>query len=246
MPRVLPKSRFAPAAVNGLNAAEWRALRRRAIRVYELLLAEYGRPRWGERLPAVDELVLTILSQNTNDLNSGRAFELLRTRFGTMEAVRDAPVADVIETIRPAGLANQKGPRLQAVLRAITAERGALDLKFLKKLPPAEARAWLTRFNGVGPKTASIVMLFSLGIPAFPVDTHVHRVTGRLGLRPEKLSADDCHTYFEALFPAETYYAAHLNLIHHGREVCRAPRPECGRCVLRRHCAYYRRAQAAS
>jgi endonuclease-3 len=218
-----------------------RALARRALRVHERLLAEYGTPDWGERLPAVDELVATILSQNTNDLNSGRAFDLLRERFGSMAAVRDAPLEAVIEAIRPAGLANQKGPRLQAVLRAITAERGALDLKFLKQLPPAEARAWLTRFHGIGPKTASIVMLFALGMPAFPVDTHVHRVTGRLGLRPEKMSADDCHPHFEALFPAETYGPAHLNLITHGRQVCHARNPECGRCVLQKLCDYYQR-----
>jgi endonuclease-3 len=136
-------------------------------------------------------------------------------------------------------LANQKGPRIQAVLRAITAERGALELKFLKKLPPAEARAWLTQFNGIGPKTASIVMLFSLGIPAFPVDTHVHRVTGRLGLRPEKMTADECHAYFEKLFPPETFYAAHLNLIQHGREVCHARNPKCELCPLTRQCEYY-------
>jgi endonuclease-3 len=216
-----------------------RALRRKALRLHELLLKEYGTPDWGERLPAVDELVATILSQNTNDTNSGRAFNILRERFGSMEAVRDAPEADVVEAIRPAGLANQKGPRIQAVLRAITAERGALDLKFLRELSPEAARAWLTAFNGIGPKTASIVLLFSLGIPAFPVDTHVHRVTGRLGLRPEKMSADDCHPHFEALFPPETYGPAHLNIIRHGREVCHARNPECGRCVLRRLCDYY-------
>lgn len=217
-----------------------RALARKALRIHARLLAEYGTPAWGERLPAVDELVATILSQNTSDLNSGRAFELLRARFGSMAAVRDADVQDVIETIRPAGLANQKGPRIQAVLRAITVERGALELTFLKQLPPAEARAWLTQFHGIGPKTASIVLLFSLGVPAFPVDTHVHRVTGRLGLRPEKLSADDCHPYFEALFPVETYGPAHLNLITHGRQVCHARRPECGRCVLRSLCLAYK------
>ncbi len=222
-----------------MTAAPNRALARKALRVHTLLLAEYGTPHWGERLPAVDELVATILSQNTNDTNSGRAFDQLRARFGTMAAVRDAPLADVIEAIRPAGLANQKGPRIQAVLRAITLERGALDLKFLKKLPPAEARAWLTQFHGIGPKTASIVMLFSLGIPAFPVDTHVHRVTGRLGLRPEKLSADDCHPHFEALFPPETYGPAHLNIITHGRQVCHARNPECGRCGLQKLCDYY-------
>jgi endonuclease-3 len=217
-------------------------LARRALRIHETLLKEYGQPEWREprSVPAVEELVSTILSQNTSDLNSGRAFDALRERFKSMEAVRDAPVEAVIEAIRPAGLANQKGPRIQAVLRAITAERGGLDLAFLKALPPAEARAWLTRFNGVGLKTASIVMIFSLGIPAFPVDTHVHRVTGRLGLRPASMSADDCHAHFEALFPPEAYYAAHLNLIRHGRQVCHARSPECMRCVLQKQCDYFK------
>jgi endonuclease-3 len=218
-----------------------RSLAKRALRVHELLLEAYGAPVWRNPLPPVDELVSTILSQNTSDVNRDRAFEHLRARFPTWEAVRDAPPRQVVAAIRPAGLANQKGPRLQAVLRAITAERGALDLGFLERLPVDEARAWLTRFKGVGPKTAAIVLLFALGRPAFPVDTHVHRVTGRLGLRPQALSADDSHAYFEALLPPETYYAAHLNLIRHGREVCHARRPECGRCVLRRLCAYYRR-----
>jgi len=221
------------------------ALKRKAVRVHEILLETYGQPRWGERLSAVAELVLTILSQNTSDLNSGRAFDLLRQRFGSMEAVRDADLAEVIETIRPAGLANQKGPRIQNILRAITAERGALELKFLKKMPPAEARAWLTKFNGIGPKTASIVMLFSLSIPAFPVDTHVHRVTGRLGLRPEKMTADECHAYFEGLFPEDTFYAAHLNLIQHGREICNARNPKCEVCPLTRLCEYYQNGQGA-
>jgi len=217
-----------------------RVAARRAERVYAALLQEYGQPVWRKPLPALDELVSTILSQNTNDINRDRAFELLRARFPTWEAVRDAPEAEVIEAIRPAGLANQKGPRIQQVLRAITQERGALDLEFLRDLPVDQARAWLTRFKGVGPKTAAIVLLFSLGLPAFPVDTHVHRVTGRLGLRPDRLSADDSHAYFEGLLPPETYYAAHLNLIRHGREVCHALRPECERCVLRGLCVYYK------
>lgn len=215
-----------------------------ALTIHQRLLKTYGTPKWGERLPAVEELVATILSQNTSDINSGRAFSLLKTKYGTMEAVRDAPLDELIETIRPAGLANQKGPRIQNVLRAITAERGQLDLKFLKKMSPAQARAWLTQFNGIGPKTASIVLLFSLGIPAFPVDTHVHRVTGRLGLRPENLSADACHEHFEAMFPVETYGPAHLNIIEHGRRVCHARNPQCGVCVLADLCAYKRQQDA--
>lgn len=216
------------------------ALAKKTLRVHELLLAHYGQPTWRNPLPALDELVSTILSQNTNDVNRDRAFELLRAKFPTWEAVRDAPTESVVDAIRPAGLANQKGPRIQQVLRAITAERGELNLQFLKTLPVDEARAWLTKFKGVGPKTAAIVLLFSLDRPAFPVDTHVHRVTGRLGLRPEQMSADDSHAHFEGLLPPDTYYAAHLNLIRHGREVCHARNPECGRCELRRGCDYYK------
>ena len=218
---------------------------RRAAQVHTLLLKAYGQPVWRTPLPALDELVSTILSQNTNDLNRDRAFQALRAQFPTWEAVRDAPEAEVVAAIRPAGLANQKGPRIQAVLRAITAERGALDLEFLRDLPLEQARAWLTHFKGVGPKTAAIVLLFSLGRPAFPVDTHVHRVTGRLGLRPEKLSADDSHAFFEGLLPPDSYYAAHLNLIRHGREVCHAQRPACERCVLQRLCTYSQARRAA-
>lgn len=186
----------------------------------------------------MDELVSTILSQNTNDTNRDRAFQALRARFPTWEAVRDAPAAQVVDAIRVSGLANQKGPRIQGVLREITAERGSLDLSFLLDLPLEEARAWLMKHNGVGPKTAAIVLCFSLGRPAFPVDTHVYRVTGRLGLRPEKISVEDAHPFLESVFPAETYYAAHLNIIRLGREICHARSPECNRCPLLKLCPY--------
>ena len=214
-------------------------LRRKAARVRAELLKAYGRPSWGKRLPAVDELVATILSQNTSDINSGRAFGQLLERFGTMAAVRDAALDDLIATIRPAGLANQKGPRIQAVLRAITETRGTLDLKFLRKLPPADARAWLTQFNGVGPKTASIVLLFSLGVPAFPVDTHVHRIARRLGLIAPNVGADRAHELLEQALPPEWVYELHVDMIRHGRQVCQAQRPRCEACVLRDLCAYF-------
>jgi len=211
----------------------------RTLAVNQRLLEVYGKPVWRVHLPPLDELVSTILSQNTNDVNRDRAFEGLRARFPNWEAVRDAPEAAVIEAIRPAGLANQKGPRIQAVLRAISAERGSLDLSFLADLPAEEAAAWLMKFKGVGPKTAAIVLQFSLNIPAFPVDTHVHRVSGRLGLRPEKMTADDAHVHLAGLFPPESYYAAHLNLIRLGREICIARRPDCGKCFLTDLCNYF-------
>jgi endonuclease III len=178
-----------------------KALASRAVKIHEKLLEFYGEPIWRNPLPAIDELVSTILSQNTNDVNRDRAFDALRAKFPTWEAVRDAKEKDVIEVIRPAGLANQKGPRTQQVLKAITVERGNLDLSFLKKMSVEEARDWLTRFNGVGPKTAAIVLCFSLGMPAFPVDTHVYRVTGRIGLRPERMTVEQAHPHLESLFP---------------------------------------------
>jgi endonuclease III len=214
----------------------------KALTVHKTLLAFYGEPIWRNPLPPMDELISTILSQNTNDTNRDRAFNALRARFSTWEAVREAPATEVVECIRVAGLANQKGPRIQQVLRQITSERGSLDLSFLSELPLEEARSWLTKFKGVGPKTAAIVLCFSLGRPAFPVDTHVYRVTGRIGLRPEKMSVEDAHRYLESILPPEAYYAAHLNIIRLGREVCHARKPACQTCPLRDLCDFGRKA----
>ena len=210
-----------------------------ALQVHRKLLQKYGEPTWRNPLPPLDELISTILSQNTNDNNRDRAFDALRARYATWEDVRDAPEADIIETIRPAGLANQKGPRIQAVLRQITAEHGSLDLSFLENYTTEEAMKWLLKFKGVGPKTASIVLLFSLGKPAFPVDTHIYRVTGRLGLRPPKMSADKAHEHLAALSPPETYYPVHLSIIRLGREICKARKPQCEHCPLQDLCMYY-------
>jgi endonuclease III len=213
-------------------------LAKRALKIHERLLEFYGEPVWRNPLPAIDELVSTILSQNTNDINRDRGFNALRAKFGTWEEVRDAHPQDVIDAIRPAGLANQKGPRIQQVLRSITEERGSLDLSFLEDLSVEEARAWLTRFNGVGPKTAAIVLCFSLGKPAFPVDTHIYRVTGRIGLRPERMTVEQAHPHLESLFTPETYYPAHLNIIRLGREICQARRPRCEVCPIVDLCDY--------
>jgi endonuclease III len=210
----------------------------RAIAIHEKLIEAFGEPIWRTPLPAIDELVSTILSQNTNDVNRDRGFNALRAKFPTWEDVRDANTQNVIAAIKPAGLANQKGPRIQQVLRSISEERGALTLDFLAGLPIEEARAWLTKFNGVGPKTAAIVLCFSLNMPAFPVDTHIYRVSGRTGLRPEKMTVEQAHPYLESLFPPETYYAAHLNLIRLGREVCGARKPNCPQCPIMMLCEY--------
>jgi endonuclease-3 len=218
---------------------------RLASEVHLRLLDFYGQPAWRNPFPPVDELVSTILSQNTNDINRDRAYQSLRRHFPTWEAVRDADTDSVIAAIRSAGLANQKGPRIQQVLREISRERGSLELDFLRELPLEEARAWLKKFKGVGPKTAAIVLQFSLGRPAFPVDTHIYRVTGRIGLRPEKMTVEDAHLHLEKLLPPETYYAAHLNIIRLGREICAARKPACERCPLREICNYYASLQAA-
>lgn len=210
----------------------------KALKVHQKLIEAFGEPTWRNPLPPVDELVSTILSQNTNDVNRDRAFDSLREKFPTWEKVRDADTDEVIEAVRVAGLANQKGARLQNVLREITEERGSLDLSFLNDMPLEEARDWLTKFKGVGPKTAAIVLCFSLNRPAFPVDTHVYRVTGRIGLRPEKISVEQAHPYLEDVFPPETYYAAHLNIIRLGREVCNARKPKCPICPVRELCDY--------
>lgn len=209
-----------------------------ASTVHQRLLDFYGYPEWRSPLPPLDELISTILSQNTNDNNRDRAFQALRMRFPTWEAVRDGDVADVIAAISPAGLANQKGPRIQDILRQITLQRGKLELDFLAGLTPDEVKQWLTSFKGVGPKTAAIVLLFSLNMPAFPVDTHIYRVTGRLGLRPERMSPDQAHAHLEQLFSPEAYYPVHLNLIRLGREICQARRPDCQKCPLAEICAY--------
>jgi len=214
-----------------------------AQEVHQLLLEKYGDPSWRDPLPILDQLIQTILSQNTNDNNSDRAFEKLKKTFSSWEDVRDADEISVIEAIRSAGLANQKGRRIQIILRQIAAERGSLELEFLRELPDDEAMGWLLKFNGVGPKTASIVLLFSLGKPAFPVDTHIQRVSGRIGLRPEKMSDEQAHHHLAGLFPPETYKPAHLNIIRLGREVCHPRLPTCGICVLQSLCDFYQKSK---
>jgi endonuclease III len=216
---------------------------KKARKVYQLLKKTFGLPEWHQPLSALDELVSTILSQNTNDVNRDAAFTRLKERFPVWEAVRDAAEDDVIEAIRPAGLANQKGPRIQNILRQITEERGCLDLEFLGKLGREEAHAWLSRFKGVGPKTAAIVLQFALGIPAFPVDTHIYRVSGRLGLRPDRMGVEETHAWLEKLFKPEQYGPGHMNLIRLGREICHARKAECERCPLNGVCNYFQNLQ---
>ena len=222
-----------------MTANNARALKIKALKIHKLLLGVYGDPP-RPRLDPVSELVSTILSQSTNDTLRDRAYDRLRAQFPTWEDVRDGSVREIAKAIQVCGLSQQKAPRIKKALQQITRERGQLDLSFLSGLSVEEARAWLMSIEGVGPKTAAIVLLFSLNMPAFPVDTHVHRVTGRLGLIAPKTSADKAHPILEGLLPPELYLPFHLNLILHGRRVCHARGPQCGVCVLKRLCVYYR------
>ncbi|MBN1562456.1 MAG: endonuclease III [Anaerolineae bacterium] len=213
--------------------------KRQYAKIAELLEDTYGYPTWRQHLPPIDELVSTILSQSTTDSNRDMAFDALKARYESWDAVRDAPLDDVIETIRSAGLANQKGPRIQDALQFVTDQRGEISLDFLDAMDIEAAKEWLTQIKGIGPKTAAIILLFAFNKPAFPVDTHVHRVTKRLGLIDPKISAERAHTELEAIIPPQDYYPAHLNIIRHGREVCSARGPRCEECPLTAFCDDY-------
>ena len=212
----------------------------KALAVNDLLAAAYEPDEHPGRMPAVDELVCTILSQNTTDASRDKAFAQLSSAYDSWEEVRDAPTDDVEDLIRVCGLANQKAPRIQGAIKAIGEHTGGeISLAFLREMTPDEARAWLTAIPGVGVKTASIVLLFALDIPALPVDTHVHRVSGRIGLIPPKMSAEKAHYALEALVPEDEYLPFHVRVIQHGRTVCKARRPLCDNCPVTELCDWF-------
>ena len=220
------------------RAAGWRRPDKRRVRAIRDRLRElYGRPRNPPHGHPIAELVRTVLSQNTNDRNRDVAYTRLRDRFPSWEAVRDAPADEVIEAIRPGGLAQQKGPRIQEILRRIGDEEP--DLDWLAEAPREQAIAYLTGLPGVGRKTAACVLIFALGRPEIPVDTHVYRVGGRLGLFREKAPFEEAHDEMLAITDPADAYELHMNLIRHGREICR-PKPRCEACELRRMCPWFR------
>jgi endonuclease III len=192
-------------------------------------------PQW-EPLPVLDELIATILSQNTSDTNSDAAWEELRRRFPDWDAVRRAPVAKIAAAIRQAGLSNRKAPRIKAILQAIYEQRGTLSLDFLHAMTAQDAQAHLRGFQGVGPKTAACVLLFACQKPVLPVDTHVHRVSRRLGLIGPKTTAEQAHSALAPLVPARLVLEFHIQLIRHGRTTCSAAQPRCLDCVLLDRC----------
>src|SRR5512145_3518942 len=215
--------------------------RHKMHRIFERLIDVYGPRVLRPCRDPLDELVLTILSQNTSDRNSGRAYHMLRAKYPTWEAVMDAPLPELYEVIKIAGLGNIKAPRIQETLRAILARRGELRLDFLRDLELEAGKRWLTSLDGIGPKTAACVLLFALGKPALPVDTHVYRVAHRLGLIGPKVSVEKAHVLLEAALPAEAIYQFHVDMIQHGRRICLAQRPRCEICPISELCDYYAR-----
>ena len=214
-------------------------LESKARRIYEQLLEEYGEPEWKPSCSGFEQLIQTILSANTNDRNSGKAFETLNERFaGDWDAVRTAPLKEIKDAIRVAGMYNQKAPHIVETLEILYREEGSYSLEHVRGMTPSAAQAYLQRFPGVGHKTASIVLLFSYGMAAFPVDTHVQRLTQRLGMCGRRASAETIKAVWEEMLPAETFFCLHVNLIRHGRAVCRARTPLCANCALQDCCDY--------
>ena len=202
----------------------------------DLLRKQHGPPQQRVRRDPLSELIAALLSQNTSDINSERAFADLVATFGTWDRVMQTDVDSIAAAIAAGGLSNVKAPRIKAILEQVENERGSLNLMFLKTMPLAQARAWLESLPGVGPKTAACVLLFSLGRPALPVDTHVYRVSQRLGLIGKNVSPDEAHRVLQKKVPADMIYEFHMNMVRHGRRICRAQRPLCDECLLREGC----------
>jgi endonuclease-3 len=220
-----------------------------AARVQEItrrLVEHYGEPEWSRKDP-LSQLVDVLLSHRTRDEQTAAAYASLLARFGSWEAVRDAPTAAVEQAIANVNWPEVKAPRLQAILRQITAERGSLDLSFLCTLPVAEGLAWLSRFEGVGPKTAACVLLFSCRQAVLPVDVHVHRISQRLGLIGQQVSPEAAQPLLQALLPpaARPIYNFHKGLVWHGQRRCFFARPLCQECFLQDLCSYYQSRRTA-
>lgn len=218
----------------------------KAAWVCDTLDAEYGSLVWKSHGQPLDTLIMTILSQHTSDKNSERAYDSLRRTFADWEAVRTAPVGEIADTIRSGGLADSKAPRIKGVLEQIYQKAGTVTLDFLDALPTDEAKTYLIGFHGVGPKTMACVLMFSLCRPVLPVDTHVFRVSHRLGLIEKRIGEARAHDALEALVPPHQVYAFHVHMIRHGRRVCASQNPRCMACVLRDQCDYFQSGQAGS
>ena len=236
-----PVRRERNTADYGYPTPDVEALSAKALEVTQRLTELYGELPFSSKDP-MSMLVEIILSHRTRDEQTAAAYDNLLKRFGSWEAVRDAPTNEVEKAIENVNWPEAKAPRLQAIMRQITEERGELNLDFLCDLPVEESAAWLNRFEGVGPKTTACVLLFSCRQPILPVDVHVHRVSGRLGLIGKKVTADAAHTLLQALLPQDsrTIYNFHKALLRHGQRICVFERPRCSKCILTDVCDYYR------
>lgn len=213
-------------------------IRKKAGKICKILVNKYGEEVSERKLPPIDELVMTILSQHTNDVNMYRAFASLKDTYSSWEEVLDAPQDELAASIRSSGMYNLKAKRIQATLREIHDRVGKLDLSLIETMEISEAKEWLTSLHGVGPKTAAIVLLFSFGLPVLPVDTHVWRVTKRLGIIDMKVSREKAHSILEQIIPIACIPSLNKNLVRHGREVCRAQNPNCANCFMSHLCSY--------
>jgi endonuclease III len=224
----------------------WKKPDRRRLRsIRDRLRSHYGRPRNLPHRSPLDELVLTILSQNTNDRNRDVAYARLRERFPSWEAVAHAPVDAIEEAIRPGGISKVKSERIQQILRVVERESGGLQLDWLADAPRERALDFLEALPGVGRKTAACVLLFSYDRPELPVDTHVYRVASRLGLIRPKASFQEAHETLLGLADPDDVYELHVNLIRHGRRLCRPARPLCEQCPLLSLCPYGKKLRLA-
>jgi len=205
-------------------------------RIIELLEREYGKLEWHPDGKPLAGLVRTILSQNTSDTNSRRAFDMLMFTFGSWEAIASAPVEHIAYAIRVGGLSKVKAVRIKEILNQIKREQDCISLDFLNSMNASEAKEYLMRLPGVGEKTANCVLLFSLGKPCLPVDTHVFRVAKRLGLIDARTSIKEAHRLLQQQVPPSGVYQFHIHMIEHGRKICHARNPECDRCILRNDC----------
>jgi endonuclease-3 len=226
----------------GLPPADMETLRAKAWTMYERVVATYGHQPNIPRREPMHELISTILSHRTTGKNEDSAYHKMRARWPAWEAVRDAPTDELAAAIAESNFADQKAPRIQAVLRRIIDERGEANIDFLRDMPLPDAMAWLTSLPGVGPKTASLVLLFCFARPVLPVDTHVHRVSQRVGLIGPKVDATAAHPLLQALLPqdAQILYNFHIDTLRHGQKICVWGTPRCPQCPLQDICDYYR------
>ncbi len=206
------------------------------LEVIELLEQEYGPREWQPGRDPLDVLIGTILSQNTSDANSGRAFASLKASFDSWEAVASALAEHIAQAIKSGGLSQIKAARIKQVLEQIKKEQGRINLDSLKSMNMAEAEDYLMRLPGVGHKTASCVLLFSMGKPSLPVDTHIFRVAKRLGLIDSTTSIEKAHSLIQEQVPPSKVYQFHVHMIEHGRRICHARQPHCNRCILKGIC----------